>query len=95
MNRKSPSYSLYILRCADNRLYTGITTDLDRRINEHNDSKVGAKFTRGRGPVKLLYTKKFPNRSTASVEEARVKKLSRQKKLEVIQSSKSKSNKKV
>jgi len=77
-------YHLYILKCVDETLYTGITVDLDRRIKEHNDSKFGAKYTRGRRPVTLVYSKKFRNRSLASQEENRVKNLSREEKLELI-----------
>ena len=77
-------YYLYILKCSDNTLYTGITTSLSRRIKEHNSSKLGAKYTRGRQPVKLVYSKKFSNRSQASKEELRVKKLSRNEKLYLI-----------
>lgn len=80
-------YSLYILECGDRRLYTGITTDMMRRLQEHTSSPLGAKFTRGRGPVTLVYSAVFANRSLASREEARIKKLPRQKKLEMIQSS--------
>jgi len=74
-------WHLYILRCADNTLYTGITNDLERRIDEHNSSKLGAKYTRGRRPVTLIYSKKLKNRSEASKEEARIKKMSRSEKL--------------
>jgi len=70
-------YYLYILKCADKTLYTGITTDLKRRIAEHNSSKLGARYTYSRRPVKIVYYKKFKNRSTASKEEARIKKLKR------------------
>ena len=77
-------YYLYILQCADKTLYSGITVDLDRRIAEHNDSKLGSKYTRTRRPVKLVYSKKYKNRSTASRAEAEVKKLSRKGKLELI-----------
>lgn len=77
-------YYLYILKCADKTLYTGITVDLKRRIEEHNDSKLGAKYTRVRRPVKLVYSKKFRNRSSASKEESRIKKLSRDEKLGLI-----------
>ena len=77
-------YYLYILKCADKTLYTGITTDLKRRIIEHNSSKLGARYTSSRRPVKLVYSKKFKNRSTALKEEARIKKLKRNAKLELI-----------
>jgi putative endonuclease len=79
-------YHLYILRCADETLYVGITTDLERRVEEHNSSALGAKYTRGRRPVELVFSQSFGNRSEASREEARVKKLSRAGKLELIDS---------
>lgn len=77
-------YYLYILKCADETLYTGITVDLERRIQEHNQSKLGAKYTKARRPVKLIYSKKFRNRSSASKEENRIKHLSRKEKLELV-----------
>lgn len=77
-------YFLYILRCADQTLYTGITTDLERRIGEHNNSKLGAKYTAIRRPVELVFSRKFRNRSTASREEARIKKLTKLEKLALI-----------
>lgn len=77
-------YFLYILQCADNTFYTGITTNLERRINEHNNSKLGAKYTKVRRPVKLIYSKEFENRSVASKEESRIKKLSRQEKINLL-----------
>ena len=83
-------YSLYIIKCKDNTLYTGIALDLDKRIKEHNSSKLGAKYTKARRPVKLVYSKKFRNRSTASKAEAKIKALSREQKLEIIKYGKSK-----
>jgi putative endonuclease len=77
-------YTLYILRCADRTLYTGITVDILRRVNEHNSSKRGAKYTRSRQPVKLVYAKKYRNRSAVSKAEARFKQLSRPEKLKII-----------
>jgi putative endonuclease len=77
-------YYLYILLCSDKSLYTGITTDLARRVAEHNTSKLGAKYTCGRRPVKLVYSKKFKNRSLASKEEARVKAMTREEKKKLI-----------
>lgn len=76
-------YYLYILKCADGTLYTGITTDLVRRAKEHNSSKFGAKYTRARRPVKLVYSKKFRNRSLATKAESRIKKLTRAEKLKL------------
>jgi len=78
-------YYLYILECSDKTLYTGITVDPARRVGEHNSSKLGAKYTNARRPVKIVYSKKFQSRSAASKEESRIKKLSRGEKLELIQ----------
>ncbi|MCX6739777.1 MAG: GIY-YIG nuclease family protein [Candidatus Parcubacteria bacterium] len=77
-------YYLYILKCRDKTLYTGICVDLNRRLKEHNTSNLGAKYTRSRRPVKLVYNKKYRTRSTASKAEAQIKKLSRQEKLKLI-----------
>ena len=77
-------YYLYILRCQDKTLYSGITVNLDRRLIEHNSSKLGAKYTRARRPVKLVYSKKYHNRSTASKAEVKIKKMTRQEKLNLI-----------
>ncbi len=77
-------YFLYILKCSDNSLYTGIATDLDRRVREHNSSALGSKYTRARRPVKLVYSQEFADRSSASIEEARIKNLSRAEKLALI-----------
>ncbi|MDH3324865.1 MAG: GIY-YIG nuclease family protein [Candidatus Peregrinibacteria bacterium] len=79
-------WTLYMLRCADGTLYTGITTDLERRIDEHNNSPKGAKFTRGRRPVECVFSQEFENRSEASKEEMMMKKLTRPEKLELIKS---------
>jgi len=77
-------YFVYIIQCNDQTLYTGITTDLDRRIKEHNSSKLGAQYTKVRRPVKLVYSKDFINRSEASKEESRIKKLSRLEKINLL-----------
>jgi len=77
-------YYLYILLCVDSSLYTGIAVDVKKRVVEHNTSHLGAKYTRGRRPVKLVYTKEFPTRSRALKEESRIKKLSRVQKLQLI-----------
>jgi putative endonuclease len=77
-------YYLYILRCADDTLYTGITTDLERRVVEHNSSKLGAKYTSARRPVSLIYSKEFADRTSASKEEYRIKQLSKAQKLLMI-----------
>ena len=81
------SYHLYILKCSDNTLYTGITTDLSRRVEEHNTSAKGAKYTRVRRPVVLVYSEEFVDRSSASKREYYIKKkMSRVEKLELIAS---------
>ncbi len=80
-------YYVYILRCADDTLYTGITTDIARRLSEHNgDVSRGAKYTQARRPVMLVYSRRFRTRSNAQREEARVKRLSRVEKLSLIES---------
>lgn len=78
-------YFLYILRCADDTLYTGITTDLARRVDEHNFSALGAKYTRARRPVELVFSKKFRSRSAASRAEYKMKQLTREQKMSLIQ----------
>lgn len=78
------TWFLYVVECADASLYTGITTDLNRRIDEHNRLSRGAKYTRSRRPVRLIYSKRFSDRSAASSAEAKFKRLARRKKLEVI-----------
>ena len=77
-------YHLYILRCSDSTLYTGITTDLARRLSEHNHDRKGAKYTRARRPVALVYSQRYKDRSKASVAEARIKNLTRSEKLALI-----------
>lgn len=77
-------YYIYILECADSSLYTGITTDLERRVEEHNSSELWAKYTKSRRPVKLVYFEKQENRSLASKRENEIKKLSKIQKNELI-----------
>ena len=74
------SYYLYIVRCADNTLYTGITTNLERRIDEHNFSTKGAKYTKARRPVSLVYSEEHLDRSSASKREYTIKKMRREEK---------------
>ena len=78
------SYFVYILECSDKTLYTGIATDVQRRLDEHNNSEKGAKYTKIRRPLKLVYSEESENRSSASKREYEIKKLSREKKLELI-----------
>lgn len=77
---KMKIYYLYILECSDGSLYTGITTDVNRRLREHNENKKGAKYTSCRRPSKLIFEKEFKNRSEALVGEAKIKKLKREDK---------------
>lgn len=76
---------VYLLRCKDNTLYTGITKDIERRIEEHNHcDKKGAKYTRTRRPVRLAYFEESVNRSTASQREYQLKKLTKKAKESLI-----------
>ena len=75
----------YIVICNDGTLYTGITTDVQRRVDEHNNSNKGAKYTKTKRPVKLVYTEQSETRSTASKREYQIKQLSRKDKLKLIQ----------
>ncbi|MCD5375343.1 GIY-YIG nuclease family protein [Candidatus Gracilibacteria bacterium] len=78
-------YSLYILKCSDNTLYTGITNNLEKRLKMHaGEIPGGAKYTRARLPVELVYSEEVGDRSEATKRELQVKKLSREKKLELI-----------
>lgn len=90
------AFALYIVACADGTYYTGIASDVLRRINEHNGSAgagastsargKGARYTAGRRPVRLVYTAHFETRSAALKEEARIKTLTRGEKLALIRS---------
>ena len=77
---------VYLLRCSDNSLYCGYATDVMRRLAEHNSGK-GAKYTRSRLPAVLVYTEELPTRSDAMRREAAIKKLTRQKKLLLLDQS--------
>ena len=74
------NWTVYILECADGSLYTGITTDLQRRITEHETGK-GARYTAGRGPFRLVYLELHTNRSDATKREAAIKAMTRTGKL--------------
>lgn len=78
-------YFVYIILCKDKTLYTGITTDVERRLNEHKNKK-GGHYTSSKGVVGVVYEEKHKNRSTASKRESQIKKLSRKQKLNLIQS---------
>ena len=79
---------VYILRCGDNTLYTGITDDVPRRLAAHRAGK-GAKYTRGRGPLELVYQEQVPDKSAALRREAAIKRLRRGEKERLIESAKS------
>lgn len=76
-------YYVYILLCKDKSLYTGITTNVGRRLVEHKNGK-GGHYTSSRGAIKIVYQERKKNRSTASKREAEIKKLSREQKLGLI-----------
>ena len=77
------SWFVYILLCDDNTLYTGITTDLKKRLKEHQSGQ-GAKYTRSRGAKEIVYSKEYSNRSEAAVREAELKKLTRVEKMKLF-----------
>ncbi len=78
------SYTVYILRCADGTLYTGCTKNLAKRLREHNSGTAGAKYTRSRRPVTMVYTEEVLDISAALAREAALKRLSRKEKLALI-----------
>ena len=77
------AYYTYIVRCSDNTLYTGYTNDLDNRIKAHNLGR-GAKYTRGRGPVELVYFEEYPTKEEAMSREWHIKRLTRPEKDKII-----------
>ena len=78
------SYFVYILRCADDTLYIGTTNDIARRLKEHNESKNGARYTKIRRPVVLVYEEAGHTRSSALKREYELKQMTRKEKLELI-----------
>lgn len=78
-------YFVYLLQCKDESIYTGITTDVARRFEEHKNGE-GGHYTRSKGAVKILYVEKKRNRSSALKREAEIKRWPRQKKLKLIES---------
>ena len=94
MSRKAPAKSawcVYIVRCANKSLYTGITNKLQDRIADHNSGR-GARYTASFGPVKLVWHKKSEDRSSASKLEGKIKKLTREEKKEFIRGGKLRSS---
>lgn len=82
----SSVYYVYILECVDTTLYTGSTNDIEKRIETHNSGKTGAKYTKARRPVILVYSEKCKTKSEALKREWEIKKLSREEKLRLIKS---------
>ncbi len=78
---------MYVVRCSDDTLYTGITNNIDRRLHEHNNTGKGAKYTRYRRPVELIYQVEYDTRSDALRAEYKFKRLKRSEKLRVINES--------
>jgi len=85
-NKKELNWFIYILKCNDQTLYTGVTTDLQRRVEEHNSGKLGARYTAARRPVHLIYHEQADSRSVAQKREHQIKCLSRKEKQQLISS---------
>jgi len=77
-------WHIYMVECSDSSYYTGITTDIERRIYEHNNSPQGARYTRARRPVKLCYQEQASSRSEALKRERQIKRLIRNKKKQLV-----------
>lgn len=82
---RQPAWFVYLVRCRDATLYCGIAKDLDRRVAEHNSADKGAKYTRGRRPVQLVYAEEIASRAQATQREGRIKRMSRTEKMALIQ----------
>ena len=85
----SREWKLYILRCGDGSLYTGITVDVEARLDQHREG-TGAKYTRGRGPLELVYVEDCEDHSQALKRELAIKALSKNEKQALIQSAEEK-----
>lgn len=81
---KNNTWFVYFLRCNDNSLYAGITTDIERRLHQHNHTKLGAKYTRAKRPVTLAFIEAAPNKSLASKREYQLKKLTKIQKEQLV-----------
>lgn len=82
---ETKAYYTYIVRCSDDSLYTGYTTNLKKRLHEHNEGKNGAKYTRSRRPVTLVYFEKHDTKHDAMSREALIKQFSRRQKDKLIE----------
>ena len=83
-SQRMNEWFVYLIRATDQSLYTGITTDVERRFNEHQIGRAGAKYFRGRSPEEVVFVEGGHNRSSASIREAQIKKLSRKHKLDLV-----------
>ena len=84
MSKEKDIWHVYMVRCSDGTLYTGITNDLEKRIEAHNSGKDGARYTRSRRPVTLVYSEQVESKSAAAKLEYQLKKLPRLKKIRFI-----------
>lgn len=82
-------FFVYILKCSDSTLYTGFAKNLENRVKEHNEGKRGAKYTRGRRPVELVYSENYENESDARKRECEIKKMQKKQKADLLLSFKS------
>ena len=85
MSLEHDGWMVYMVRCSDGTLYTGITNDLERRIAAHNSARDGARYTRSRQPVKLVYAEAAGSQSEAARLEYRIKKMTRARKKQLLQ----------
>ena len=83
MAKNEAEYFVYIIECEDGSLYTGISTNPERRFKEHESGKLGAKYTKAHKPVKIIYTERFKNRSLASKREYEIKQLTHKEKIDL------------
>lgn len=80
-------YTVYVLKCSDSTLYTGCTNNLEKRIYAHNHSKTGAKYTRARRPVKIVYTEELKTLAEGRKREAEIKRMTREEKIAMMRKS--------
>ena len=85
MSKGGDIWHVYMVRCSDGTLYTGITKDLEKRVEAHNSGKDGARYTRSRRPVKLVYSKQTESKSAAARLEYQIKRQPRSKKNRLVQ----------
>ena len=88
MSKGSDLWHVYMVRCSDGTLYTGIAKDLEKRVEAHNSGKDGARYTRSRRPVTLVYSEQAESKSAAARLEYRIKRLPRAKKKRLVEGEK-------